>query len=142
MLRYVILLCLGIVCLAPLTSAQAPGQRQYYAAWNKHTTKNYYYRNYYFKKSADDEKYTYHYALYYPSRGKRIFMYNPHARKYWGAWEGDKYSLLSKDKQKASLDEIAADGNRVVIREKGDAHGVDVLAARRVFTSCGSWACR
>jgi hypothetical protein len=36
-------------------------------------------------------------------------MYNPQARKYWGAWEGTKYSLLPKEKQKASIDDIAAE---------------------------------
>ena len=107
--RYFLLLGVGIVCLSSLSFAQAPGDRQYYSAWTKHTTKNYYYRNYYFKKSANDEKYTYHYAIYFPSRGKRIFMYNPQSRKYWGAWEVDKYSLLPKEKQKASIDEIAAE---------------------------------
>jgi hypothetical protein len=110
MFRFILSLALASVCLVSLTHAQAPGQRQYYSAkWTKHTTKNYYYRNYYFKKAAKDEEYTYHYAIYFPSRGKRIYMYNPQSRKYWGAWEGDKYSLLPKDKQKASLDEIAAE---------------------------------
>src|SRR4051812_36823484 len=103
MFRSFLYLCLGIVGLAPMAFAQSPGQRQYYGAWIKHSTKNYYYRNYYYKKSADDEKYTYHYAIYFPSRGKRVFMYNPQARKYWGAWEGDKYALLAKEKQKATI---------------------------------------
>src|ERR1017187_6179235 len=109
MFRYLLLFCLGLACLTPLTFAQAPGQRQYYSAWTKHTAKNYYYRNYYYKKAPNDEKYSYHYAIYYPSRGKRVYMYNPQTRKYWGAWEGDKYSLLPKEKQKASIDEIAAE---------------------------------
>lgn len=109
MIRNVLWLCLVSVCLVPLASAQAPGQRQYYAAWTKHSTKPYYYRNYYYKKTVTDTTYTYHYGIYYPSRGKRVYMYNPHTRKYWGAWEGNKYSLLAKDKQKSSLDEIAAE---------------------------------
>ncbi len=114
MFRYVLFLSFAGACLASLTYAQTPGHAgNIYSCskWTKHTTKNYYYRTYYFKKAANDEDYVHHYAIYFPSRGKRIYMYNPHpqARKYWGAWEGDKYSLLPKDKQKASLDEIAAE---------------------------------
>src|SRR4051812_39568680 len=108
MFRIFPLLILGILCLAPLTSAQtAPNHRQYYSTWTKHGTKNYYYCSYHYKASADDTDYQYHYGIYYPSRGKRIYMYNPNTRKFWGAWDGTKYSLLPKDKQKASLDDIA-----------------------------------
>lgn len=109
MLRFVVCFCLGVACVTAVTAAQAPGQRQYYSAWMKHSTKNYYYRNYFYKKSSDDKAYTYHYGIYYPSRGKRVYMYNPHAKRFWGMWEGDKYSLLPKEKQKATIDEIAAE---------------------------------
>ena|ERR1043165_6420764 len=109
MSRYVLLLCLGVVGVAPMTFAQIAGQRQYYDPWIKHSSKNYYYRYYRYKKSADAKDYTHHYGIYYPSRGKRVYMYNPHVRKYWGVWEGKRYSLLPKEKQKSSIDEIAAE---------------------------------
>jgi len=109
MLKSVAMLVCGVLCLASIGFAQNSGDRQYYSAWTKHSTKNYYYRNYNFKKAAGDEKYTYHYAIYFPSRGRKLFMYNPQSRKYWGAWDGEKYSLLPAEKQKSSIDEIAAE---------------------------------
>ena len=99
----------ALVCAAPFTPAQTPGQRQYYSEWKKHTTKNYFYRSYFYKKNSDDKAYEYHYGIFYPSRGKRVYMYNPHSKRFWGYWEGEKYSLLTAEKQKASIDEIAAE---------------------------------
>jgi hypothetical protein len=103
-----ILLWLCAVCVFTVSGSlsQSPGQRQYYTEWKKHTAKNYYYREYKFKKAANDENYTYHYGIYFPSRGHRVYMYNPQSRMYWGYWEGDKYSLLPEGKRKSSIEEI------------------------------------
>ncbi|MBI1831916.1 MAG: hypothetical protein HYR84_10755 [Planctomycetes bacterium] len=109
MLRVALGLCFAVACCASVTLAQEPGQRQYYSEWKKHSAKNYYYCYYYYKKSSDDQSYAYHYGIYYPSRGKRVYMFNPQERKFWGYWDAEKYSLLPKEKQKAALDEIAAE---------------------------------
>ena len=109
MVRSVVSLCFIVTLVAAASSAQSPGQRQYYADWKKHTAKNYYYRYYYYKKSSTDKEYAYHYGIYFPSRGKRVFMFNPESRKYWGVWEGEKYSLLAPEKQSTSIDEISID---------------------------------
>ncbi len=108
MMKFIVLGSLfATLAAASLALCQEPGQRQYYTEWKKHTTKPYYYRSYYFKKSAKDENYTYHYCIYFPSRGKRIYMYNPESKLYWGYWEGDKYALLPEKKRKTSIDDIA-----------------------------------
>ena len=92
----------------PAESAE-PNPRQYYAGWTKSAAKPYYYRQFYYKKAASDTEYGYHYGIYYPSRGKRVYMYNPQTKKYWGYWDGENYSLLPKEKQKTSIDDIAAE---------------------------------
>ena len=103
-------LVVAALCAAmPDVSAQDTTKRQYYGPWKKHNTKPYFYRYYYYKKSPTDAEYSYHYAIYHPSRGKRIYMYNPHKKVYWGYWEGDGYSLLPKEKRKELIDDIAAD---------------------------------
>lgn len=84
-------------------------KRQYYSGWTKHGSRPYYYRHYYYKPSAAATAYKYHYAIYYPSRGKKVYMYNPSEKYYWGYWDGDSYSLLPKEKRKASIDDIAAE---------------------------------
>ena len=108
-MRRCILWLLGMLTAAPVAFAQLPGDRQYYSGWTKHSTRSYYYRHFYYKKAAGDTTYTYHYGIYYPSRGKQVYMYNPHTRKFWGRWEGSKYSLLPKEKQKTLIDDIAAE---------------------------------
>ena len=102
-------ICLLIVLGGVTTLFAQPSARQYYSEWKKHPAKPYYYRSYYYKKSASDREYSYHYGIYYPSRGKRVYMYNPHKKTYWGYWEGEKYSLLPAEKRKALIDDIAAE---------------------------------
>jgi hypothetical protein len=104
-------LCLVLLGLSPVLAvvADAPAPRQYYSAWTKHSSRPYYYRSYFYKKSATDKEYAYHYGIYYPSRGKRVYMYNPHNRTYWGYWDGTAYSLLPREKRKASIDDIVAE---------------------------------
>jgi hypothetical protein len=106
MLRLVLCFSVSVICLSSLSLAQGPDQRQYYGEWKKHATKPYFYRSYFFKKAAGDSKYTYQYGIYFPSRDKKVYMYNPDAKVYWGVWVGDKYSVLPKEKQKASIDDI------------------------------------
>ena len=108
----IVLLCglaIPVASAEPVEFADPANVRQYYAGWMKAASKPYYYRNYYYKKAPADKEYSYHYAIYYPSRGKKVYMYNPQTKKYWGYWDGENYSLLPQDKQKASIDDIAAE---------------------------------
>jgi len=109
MRRLILVLALGGLCTVPDLAAQPANGRQYYSSWVKHSVKPYYYRYYYYKPTPSAATYSYHYGIYYPSRGKRIYMFNPHTKKYWGYWDGEQYSLLPKDKQKASIEDIAAE---------------------------------
>ena len=107
MTRLLAILALCFATLTPLLPSafgQRAGRRQYYSNWAKHPNKPYYY-----KKSASARDYGYHYGIYYPSRGKRVYMYNPHKKTYWGYWEGDNYSLLPPRDRKASIDDIDAE---------------------------------
>jgi len=110
----------------PAASADPANQRQYYDGWKKAVSKPYYYRHFYFKKSPADKEYAYHYGIYYPSRGQRVYMYNPQTKRYWGYWDGENYSFLPRNKQKASIDDIPAEdfpkpGKAPMIPEVDDA---------------------
>ncbi len=101
-----------LLLLAPTGfSAGGDAPRQYYTSWCKHSEKPYYYRWYYFKPSADDKEHRYHYAIYYPSRGKRMYLYNPHNKKFWGYYdvEAKGYSLLPPERRRERLDDIPAE---------------------------------
>jgi hypothetical protein len=108
-------LCVATTATAPVAVAAENAElakdepRQYYDDWVKAASKPYYYCHFYFKRSPTDATYAYYYGIYYPSRGKRVYMYNPQTKRYWGYWENGKYSLLPKEKQKASIDDIAAE---------------------------------
>lgn len=109
------LLALAVVAGALLalhpgdSPAQGREDRQYYGPWVKHASKPYYYRFYYYKPTPTEKAYKTHYGIYYPSRGQRVYLYNPDTRKFWGYWEGGDYSLLPQDKRAASLDDIPAE---------------------------------
>jgi hypothetical protein len=92
-------------------AAHDKSPRQSYSAWRKHAEKPYYYRWYYFKPSADDQEYQYHYGIYYPSRGKRVYLYNPKSKKFWGYYdmEAKGYSLLPPQKRRERIDDIPAE---------------------------------
>jgi hypothetical protein len=124
------LLVVGVFCLAPQSPAQDEAKRQSWGPWKKHSTKPYYYRSYFYKKSPTDKEYSYHYGIYHPSRGKRVYMFNPQKKTYWGYWEGGQYSILPKEKRKESLDDIAAEdfpkpGNGPPIPETDDGSVMD-----------------
>ncbi len=96
----------------PATADPPQGSpRQYYTEWRKHSEKPYYYRWYYFKASPDDKEYQYHYGIYYPSRGKRIYLYNPHKKTFWGYYDpaAKGYSLLPPEKRRERIDDIPAE---------------------------------
>lgn len=100
----------ALLALLPAdVSAEEERGRQYYGPWVKHASKPYYYRYYYYKATPTDTAYKSHYGIYYPSRGQRVYLYNPDTRKFWGYWEGGDYSLLPQDKRAASLEDIPAE---------------------------------
>jgi hypothetical protein len=111
MMRNVLLSVLFVLLAAVVVAAQEKTARQYYSAWRKHAEKPYYYRWYYFKVSATDKEYQYHYAIYYPSRGKRLYLYNPHAKTFWGYYDmkAKGYSLLLPAKRRPRIDDIPAE---------------------------------
>jgi hypothetical protein len=102
-----------VMCLLGTASlpAREDAPRQYYSNWRKHGEKPYYYRWYYFKPAASDKEYQYHYGIYYPSRGKRVYLYNPQAKKFWGFYdmEAKGYSLLPPEKRRERIDDIPAE---------------------------------
>ncbi|MDA7979098.1 MAG: hypothetical protein MPJ50_10065 [Pirellulales bacterium] len=87
--------------------------RQYYAGWSNtyYQTRGYYYRNYYYKPYASYPTYKYHYCIYYPSRPRYVYYYNPVRRRYWGRYdiEAKGYSLLAEKDQAEKLSDISED---------------------------------
>ncbi|MFQ3593039.1 MAG: hypothetical protein SNJ82_07600 [Gemmataceae bacterium] len=89
---------------APKAQAQYP--KYYNNQWYSKGSgaSKYYYAHYYYAPNK------YHHAYYYPSKSKRyVYYYNWEKKRYWGRYdlETQKYSLLSEDKRKENLDDIA-----------------------------------
>ncbi|HEV3258015.1 MAG TPA: hypothetical protein VG013_14115 [Gemmataceae bacterium] len=89
----------------------APGARQYYSPWKYDLMRRYWYRLYYFKQDTDDEGYKQHYMVYYPSRPRYYYYYNPKAG-FWGRYDRRglaqrRYSVLDEKDRKGSLKDIA-----------------------------------
>ena len=97
-------------------SADATGYRnygrQYYSSWSYHPTTRYYYCRYNYQPTVTVNTYHHHYVIYYPSRPRYRYYYNPVRRTYWGRYEVDAngnavgYSMLAKEDRKSTLDEI------------------------------------
>jgi hypothetical protein len=113
MLRSVILA--GALALAALAMAPAQASlyrsRQYYSGWRHNSSDGYYYRSYYYKPRSDYSGYRHHYVIYYPSRPRYYYYYNPYKKHYWGRCpvetDGkEEYSMLAEGDRKASLDDI------------------------------------
>lgn len=85
--------------------------RQYYSSWSYYPSRSYYYRTYYYKPYPSYTNYNYHYCVYYPSRPRYVYYYNPHRGHYWGRFdlegkEGAQYSILAEKDRKARLSDI------------------------------------
>jgi hypothetical protein len=67
----------------------------------------YYYRNYTYY-SRKYSRYLYHMAVYYPSRPRYVYYYNPYTRKYWGRYDRStgRYSLLADCNKRERLSDI------------------------------------
>ena len=101
--------------LFPISGGEAEAgyyRRQYYTRWTYRPRTRYYYTRYYYRPYVRTRSYSYHYVIYYPSRPRYRYYYNPVRRVYWGRFEVDAkgkpvgYSMLKPADQKSSLDEI------------------------------------
>lgn len=105
-----------VFSVAFLTGSSAQGQlssygspRQYYSSWSKHPTKSYHYRRLYYKPNQSYVGYKHHYVIYYPSRPKHCYFYNPYKKSYWGRCaiqHGGKYSMLPIEARRPTVPEI------------------------------------
>jgi hypothetical protein len=112
-LRRIALVVVAGAALFTLTGdAQAGYGRQYYTSWSYYSTTRYYYRTYYYYPTPVATTYSYHYTIYYPSRPRYVYYYNPVSRQYWGRFEFDEagkpkgYSLLAEKDRKEKLADI------------------------------------
>lgn len=83
--------------------------RQYYSSWTKHPSKPYHYRRLYYKPENSYVGYKHHYVIYYPTRPKHCYFFNPYKKQFWGRCaiqHGGKYSLLPVQARKPTLEEI------------------------------------
>lgn len=92
--------------------AEAGYYRQYYTSWTYRPRTRYYYTRYHYRPYTTTTSYNHHYVIYYPSRPRYRYYYNPVRRVYWGRFEVDAngkpvgYSMLKPADQKSSLDDI------------------------------------
>src|SRR5262245_28932623 len=75
-------LLLGLASLSAWGASSAP--RQYYGYYRFYKPGNYFYRLYYYKPSPNYVGYKHHYTIYYPSRPRFQYFYNPYKKVYWG----------------------------------------------------------
>lgn len=82
--------------------------RQYYSGWSYYPARSYYYRSYYYKPYDAYRGYKYHYTIYYPSRPRYVYYYNPYKQTYWGRYdlESKGYSMLEEKDRKGKLTDI------------------------------------
>ncbi|MCA9114985.1 MAG: hypothetical protein KDA79_07850 [Planctomycetaceae bacterium] len=94
-------------------TAQA-AYRQYFTAWAYHEQRDYHYRTWYFKPTEQTSGYRHHYCLYFPTRPKYVYWYDPTAKQFWGRYElsgkeGARFSVLKPEDRATSIDAIAED---------------------------------
>lgn len=104
-------LVIAIVAQAMLfqASTASASPRQYYSSWGRHPSAGYHYRTLYYKPTVTYVGYKHHYCLYYASRPKYVYFYNPYSKQYWGRCEvnhGGLYQLLAEADRKPTLAEI------------------------------------
>lgn len=101
--------------LFPISGGEAEAgyyRRQYYTTWTYRPRTQYYYTRYYYRPYVRARTFSYHYVIYFPSRPRYRYYYNPVRRVYWGRFEVDAkgkpvgYSMLKPADQKGSLEEI------------------------------------
>lgn len=115
-MKQVLLGVVALVTLGAATPADADyrygyGHRHYYSSWSYSPQKSYYYRRYHYKPYSSYSGYKQHYCIYYPSKPRYVYYYNPHRKTYWGRLdlegkEGEQYSLLAPEDRKENLEDI------------------------------------
>jgi hypothetical protein len=90
------------------TSHAASPYRQSYGSWSYNPGTSYYYTSYYYKPVVTYPTYKHHYCIYYPTKPRFVYYYNPVRKVYWGRYDvKDKgYSLLAEKDRKEKLDDI------------------------------------
>lgn len=119
------------------TKAEASyAYRSYYASWSYYPQRTYYYRHYYYKPYTSYTGYKYHYCVYYPSRPRYVYYYNPYSKTYWGRYDLEQkgYSLLDEKDRKSNLNEIPEEafpepGKMPAIPESEDGETIPAIAA-------------
>ncbi|MCA9113751.1 MAG: hypothetical protein KDA79_01600 [Planctomycetaceae bacterium] len=76
-----------------------------YGGWNYYGSRGYYYSTYNYTPTR------YHYCVYYPSKPRYTYYYNPYSQSYWGRYDlqgkpGAEYSLLAEKDRKKTLSDI------------------------------------
>ena len=106
--RSLALILLAVACSVSVASPGSGARRHYYGGWNYHSKRTYYYSNYYYKPQTNYADYKHHYCIYYPSRPRYVYYYNPVARYYWGRYDLKEkgYSLLEEKDRKEDLESI------------------------------------
>ncbi len=92
----------GLVILPEIAQANS------YGSWNYHTTHRYYYRYYRYRPSPDAESLKYHYNIYFPSRPRHIYYFDPQNKVYWGRYDlqQEGFSELPSNQRNPQLLEI------------------------------------
>lgn len=107
-----ILFTLGMGAVATKeASASYLRGRHYYSGWSYQPRSSYYYSYYYYKPYSSYSGYKHHYCVYYPTRTRYVYYYNPVRRVYWGRYDLEEkgYSLLAEKDRKEKLDDIPED---------------------------------
>jgi hypothetical protein len=112
--RIALALAVLVTAAALPVAAKALLTRQYYSSWSYHPQRTYYYSHYYYKPTPSYDGYLSHHCIYYPSRPRYVYYYNPYAQAYWGrfdleAKDENKYSLLAEKDRKKDLAAIPED---------------------------------
>lgn len=109
LLALLLLMTLGMAGAATQEVSAAFGYgRHYYSSWSYKPRSSYYYSYYYYKPYASYSGYRHHYCVYYPSRTRYVYYYNPVRRVYWGRYDLEEkgYSLLDEKDRKEKLEDI------------------------------------
>lgn len=91
----------------PLGQSDKPDARQYYSKyWQKQG--GYYYLTYYYMPTPGQAGHRTNYVIYYASRPRYFYYYNPAVRKYWGRFDREErtFSRLAPDAQRERLADI------------------------------------
>lgn len=90
-------------------AAPVPDARQYYVKyWQQNG--GYYYRAYHYRPKPDSA-YRLNLVIFYPSRPRYYYYYNPRTKKYWGRFDRREggFSALPPDKAAGRISELPED---------------------------------